>query len=160
MPFDSYSPLDPGRSVILDAYRAETERLKERQPKPDRWNSHLDDTPTLYRNLLPLSDTTILRAMRDILRKTPDKWIRGNVGHEEAACAVGWVMHFTEPHNRPKTVSPQRRSVMARLYWALPKSARRSNGKDVFADVAAYNDKNSNATLDRWLTRAIANEPR
>lgn len=152
MPFDN--PPSHIRSVIDAAHGIQPEPADT--PKPDRWNSHLHGTPpTLYRDLLPLSDATILQAMRDILRHAPEKWLRGTIGYEDAACVVGWVMHFTEPDNRPTTASPKRQAVMGRLYWALPKCAR--HGKDIAADIAAYNDTRTNATLDRWLTRAINN---
>lgn len=123
--------------------------------KPDRMNGHLAGTePTVTRTLLPLSDTTVLMALRDILRNSPGQWLRHNLGNTVEACAIGWMMNFTEPTNRMVEMSSQSRRILNRLYRALPKYAR--HGKCMLKDISAYNDRSSNQTLDRWLTRAIA----
>lgn len=125
-------------------------------PKSDRWNSHLRGTPGITRQVLPLSDTMVLLALRDILRHQPGRWARGTIGNCNAACAVGWMAALTEPTNRPEKWTEQSRRIIGRLYRALPRSLQK-RGSTCEQIIADYNDTRTNATLDRWLTRAIEN---
>lgn len=150
MPFDN--PIQP--FIVDPPPEACSEQSVADTPKPDRWNSHLRGTPGITRTLIPLSDTMVLVAIRDILRHQPCRWLRNNIGNATAGCAVGWVAQYTEPTNRPVKWNEQTVRILWRLARALPPSARKGH-RTLESAIAAYNDTRSNATLDRWLTRAI-----